>query len=64
MRGKPIVEAFGGLSAAARAIGVPVTTVQWWRDRDHVPHWRHEQVQRAADHEGVELPSDDPADAA
>lgn len=64
MKGKPVVSAFGGLSAAARAIGVPVTTVQHWRDKDSIPHWRHEQVRKAANAQGVALPADDdPADA-
>ena len=30
----------GSLNAFAEAVGVPRTTVQYWRDKDKVPAWR------------------------
>jgi len=54
MKAKPIIEALGGLTEAARKIGAPVTTVQWWRDQDRFPHWRVPQVREACAREGVD----------
>lgn len=36
-----VISKFGGLSATAKAIGKPVTTVQGWRVRGKIPteHW-------------------------
>lgn len=36
-----VIEAFGGLTKTARAVGVAVTTVQGWKERKRVPqeHW-------------------------
>ena len=53
---KKAIEALGGLTAAARQIGVPVTTVQWWRDHDRIPHWREHQLRAACEKNGIEAP--------
>ena len=56
-RARPLIEAFGGLSKAAKALGhANVTTVQYWRDRDTLPDWRLRELQEAADREGITLP--------
>ena len=63
INGQAIIEAFGGLTRAARAIGVPVSTVQHWRDRDRIPAWRERDVVEAARVNGIDLPLSD-SDAA
>lgn len=57
MRGKPIIEALGGLKEASRKIGAPVSTVQYWRDADRIPEWREHQVRAAFEREGLPLPT-------
>lgn len=53
-----VIDAFGGLSATARALGHEnVTTVQGWRERGSIPKWRWTEVYSAAAKEGVELPA-------
>ncbi|WP_116654397.1 carph-isopro domain-containing protein [Pelagibacterium sediminicola] len=54
-----VIDLFGGLSATARALGKPVTTVQGWKDRERIPtdHW-DEIIQKAAD-QGTELTFED-----
>lgn len=42
-----IVERFGSLSAMARAVGVPVSTAQWWRDNGVIPARRQAALLRA-----------------
>jgi hypothetical protein len=36
-----VIAKFGGLTATAKAIGKPITTVQGWKERGQVPqaHW-------------------------
>lgn len=36
-----VIGKFGGLTKTARAIGVPISTVQGWKERGKVPqeHW-------------------------
>jgi hypothetical protein len=45
-----IVERFGSLSAMARAVGVPISTAQWWRDTGIVPARRQAALLRAGQH--------------
>lgn len=54
-----IIRRFGGLSAAAAALEVPVSTVQGWWERGYIPARRQQQVLRAAKQRGLEvLPQD------
>jgi hypothetical protein len=36
-----VIQKLGGLTKTANALGIPITTVQGWRDRDKIPsdHW-------------------------
>jgi hypothetical protein len=50
-----VISKFGGLTGTATAIGVPITTVQGWKDRGRIPqdHWR--KLMEAAEHRGERL---------
>jgi len=41
------IKELGGLSAAARALGLSVSTVQYWQEENRIPKWRWESVARA-----------------
>jgi hypothetical protein len=43
----------GSLNAFAEALGVPRTTVAYWRDQDKVPAWRVEAFMAAAEKLGI-----------
>lgn len=53
-----VVNAFGGLTKAARACGVPISTVHSWRNKKHIPNWRRAPIIEAAKREGVKLPTE------
>ena len=55
-----VVEAFGGLTKAAEKIGAPITTIDSWRSKGNIPHWRLRQIREAAEKAGISLPSDFP----
>ena len=42
-----VIKAFGGLRPMATALGVPVSTVQGWKERNAIPKARHGEVQQA-----------------
>lgn len=50
-----IIERFGGIRPMASKLGVAVTTVQGWKERDHIPKGRLEQIIAAAADLGVDL---------
>lgn len=54
-----VIAKFGGLTGTARAIGVPVTTVQGWQERGRIPqdHWK--ALMTAATANGDELSFED-----
>lgn len=53
-----LIDAFGGLSEMARALGHKhVTTVQGWKESNRIPHWRHREILEAADRHGVNIPA-------
>jgi len=56
-----VVERFGGIRPMATKLGVPVTTVQGWKNRGHIPDNRHDAIRAAAAAHGVDL-SDLPAE--
>lgn len=39
-----IIEKFGGLTALAKALGKPVTTVQGWKERGYIPSKHQETI--------------------
>ncbi|WP_299376437.1 carph-isopro domain-containing protein [uncultured Kiloniella sp.] len=43
-----IINAFGGLRPLASKLGIAVSTVQGWKERDSIPSARHEDILRAA----------------
>lgn len=58
-RARPIVDAFGGLTKTATALGHKnVTTVQYWLEKDTIPEWRLHEIRAAAERDGVDLPAD------
>jgi len=53
-----VVDAFGGLSATARALGHRhVSTVHGWLKAGRIPGWRYHEIRQAAERDGVELPA-------
>lgn len=54
---QPVIDAFGGIRPMAAKLGVPVSTVQGWKQRDTIPAARVESVVAAARDHGVALPS-------
>ena len=51
-----IIEAFGGLTKMAHALGHKhVTTVQSWKETGRIPRWRVWEIEHAADRHGVKL---------
>lgn len=56
---KKVVEAFGGLTKTARALGLPISTVDGWcRSERGIPPWRDRQIMDAALRERVTLPEE------
>lgn len=52
-----VVDRFGGIRPMATKLGVPVTTVQGWKGRGHIPENRFAAVRSAAAAHGVDLSS-------
>jgi uroporphyrinogen-III synthase len=50
-----IITLFGGIRPMANKLGVAVSTVQGWRERDSIPSARHDQIAAAADSHGIAL---------
>ncbi len=44
-----VIEAFGGIRPMAHKLGVPVSTVQGWKQRDTIPEHRIADILAAAD---------------
>jgi hypothetical protein len=55
----PIIQRFGGIRPMAQKLGVPVSTVQGWKERGAIPANRREEVLSAAERHGIAL---EPAD--
>lgn len=54
-----VIDLFGGLTATARILGRPVTTVQGWKERERIPtdHWG-EIISKAAERGDVLVAED------
>jgi hypothetical protein len=52
---RDVIERFGGIRPAAKAIGVAFTTVQGWKERDHIPEHRWDELRKAAQEQGIDL---------
>ena len=50
-----VILAFGGLRPLAKALGVAVSTVQGWKERDSIPAARHEDILKAAAEQSLVL---------
>lgn len=42
---RKIIADLGGLVKAAKFFDVPVSTIQRWKEKNSVPHWRKEAIQ-------------------
>lgn len=54
---QPIIDAFGGIRPMAAKLGVPVSTVQGWKQRDTIPAGRIESIVAAGKANNVTLPA-------
>lgn len=50
-----VIGKLGGLTKTANALGIPVTTVQGWRDRKRIPQDHWQTLIAAAKAEGFRL---------
>ncbi|MYI48026.1 MAG: hypothetical protein F4114_02920, partial [Rhodospirillaceae bacterium] len=50
-----IIEAFGGIRPMAKKLGLAVTTVQGWKERNAIPIRRLDEIRAAAAREGIDL---------
>jgi hypothetical protein len=50
-----IIQLFGGIRPMAGKLGVAVSTVQGWKERDTIPRSRHAEILAAAKEHGLEL---------
>lgn len=48
----------GSVREAARQLSIPVTTVNDWRKRGIIPHWREEHIRKIARGLGVNVDED------
>lgn len=58
-----IIDAFGGIRPMASKLGIPVSTVQGWKQRDSIPAARMAAVQAAAAAAGISLSGETGQDA-
>ena len=52
-----VVQLFGGIRPMAHKLEAPVTTVQGWKRRGHIPEARHREIAEAAERHHIDLPS-------
>lgn len=50
-----LIEAFGGIRPMANKLDVAVSTVQGWKLRNHIPPARLEDIEKAAQENGIDL---------
>ena len=53
-----VIQRFGGIRPAAKALRSPVTTVQGWKRRGHIPEHRIPDLEAAAARKGIPLERD------
>ncbi len=53
-----VIQAFGGIRPMANKLGIAVSTVQGWKNRDAIPDSRHADIREAARKHGVSLSAD------
>jgi hypothetical protein len=58
-----IIQLFGGIRPMAGKLGVAVSTVQGWKERDTIPQARHADILAAARKHGIELAEERLAEA-
>lgn len=54
-----IMDKFGGLSAFAANIGVPVSTAHSWKTNNYIPEWRQAAILSLALDRGIALSTAD-----
>ena len=50
-----VIQTFGGIRPMAHKLGIAVSTVQGWKNRDAIPDARHDDILTAAKQHGVKL---------
>lgn len=50
-----IIERFGGIRPMAKKLNAPVSTVQAWKERSHIPENRLDEIRAAAKQHGIDL---------
>lgn len=53
-----VIQAFGGIRPMASKLGIAVSTVQGWKNRDAIPEPRHQLILDTAREHGIELSPD------
>lgn len=51
-----VIKAFGGLTKAHDATGVPISTIQGWQKTGRIPRWRRAEIIASAERLEIELP--------
>jgi len=59
-----VIQRFGGIRPMAAKLGISFSTVQGWKERDHIPEQRHAEIAALAAKHGVSLEGPAPAAAA
>src|SRR5206468_5545525 len=60
----PVIQRFGGIRPMAQKLGVPVSTVQGWKERGGIPANRREEVLAAAARHNIAIEPGDLAGTA
>lgn len=51
------IKRLGGATAVSRELGVPMTTVATWTQRNSIPSWRMASLAALALHKGIDVPA-------
>ena len=55
MEAKEIIEKFGGLAEMSRKTDVSTSTIQYWYEKNSIPHWRLAYLKQKAKEYGFDL---------